>query len=882
MTKNKLKLWALFGEVMLIKKMKHIYFSLLILFIFFINNSFGQSVWTNYNIPVQSFTIDSKDTIWIGNKNGLSKFKDNSILSTVPTSGFTYLVPDKNIFSIATTRYGVKLIGTRGLLEMRGNQGFIANSSDRTANADYIYQVEMDKVSSNVDYFGWLLCGDGNKVKKATFSNGHYVYGMGNPVDIGASINYIKLVKRVGWNDSQITLLCATNGKGVYSESTNSYLNTSNSKIASNIVMSIAVDSKGHRWFATSLGLCKFDEVNNIWNTYINPYTDGKDMGQIVVDSYDNIWVCSLYGLSKFDGVNWVNYNTKNSEIPSDDVRSIIIDSKNNKWLNVNGLLVKFSSNGKSKICNLTNIINKKEYVKCHGSSKVTLTSKIKDVSNNYSWFDGDNKKLNVNNIDSIVVSKIGLYKLKVADSECHISDSIELYEIRDTIPLIPAPLDLKVDKHVLCENSYVVLHSNYSKSNVIQWLNQSGDTIISNNQDSLVFPLSKCTKLGDKFLYYVQLKVSDSMCYSQYVNYQYVGDIYDSIPNKPLFMDMKIDRYALCSNSYSILHSPYDKSNKIQWLDYENNIISNNQDTLKTSIAYIKIKVADNVCGNQYSIFDYSLNINDTFPGLKEICMVTNQAGHNLIIWDNTDNKLVTKYNIYKQNHITSNYDLVHEQSKTILSQWLDTLSSNQIERYRLTVVDSCGHESQQSNIHTTILLSSNLGYNGKVNLNWNAYEGFYYQNFEIWRSTNGINFNLLSTVANNTYSYIDNNPPSKGFYQIRISKSSSCTPTLKSYNSICSNIVNKKGEVLDIKNVEINKINIYPNPTNNSININNLKQGSLITILDINGRVIYTNSITSESLLIPLYEVASKGIYFLNVLENEKVLETLKVILE
>ena len=83
-------------------------------------------------------------------------------------------------------------------------------------------------------------------------------------------------------------------------------------------------------------------------------------------------------------------------------------------------------------------------------------------------------------------------------------------------------------------------------------------------------------------------------------------------------------------------------------------------------------------------------------------------------------------------------------------------------------------------------------------------------------------------------------------------------------------------------IDNRFINSFTVYPNPTNANIHITNLTKGNSISISDINGRVIYNTSIISESLNIPLSEVASKGFYFLNVLENAQILETRKIVLE
>jgi hypothetical protein len=224
----------------------------------------------------------------------------------------------------------------------------------------------------------------------------------------------------------------------------------------------------------------------------------------------------------------------------------------------------------------------------------------------------------------------------------------------------------------------------------------------------------------------------------------------------------------------------------------------------------------------------------------------------------------------------------MVHEQSKHEFSQWLDTNSNNQIERYKLSIVDSCGKETEISSNHTTILLSSNLGTNGTVNLTWNAYEGFPYQNFEIWRSTDGNNFSLLSNVANNSYAYIDNNPSANAYYQVRIQNSTQCNPSKRGTNMVISNTVDKTGKsVASVNTLSENNIAIYPNPSEKYITITNLRPNQSISIIDINGRKIYESEVINNKMEIQLDQFAQKGIYFIQVKQDNLILNSSKIIL-
>lgn len=68
-------------------------------------------------------------------------------------------------------------------------------------------------------------------------------------------------------------------------------------------------------------------------------------------------------------------------------------------------------------------------------------------------------------------------------------------------------------------------------------------------------------------------------------------------------------------------------------------------------------------------------------------------------------------------------------------------------------------------------------------------------------------------------------------------------------------------------IEDVATNELNIYPNPTNNVINITGLEDVQQLSILDITGKVVYNNKIISTNNLSIDISEASKGLYFLQI---------------
>ena len=291
-------------------------------------------------------------------------------------------------------------------------------------------------------------------------------------------------------------------------------------------------------------------------------------------------------------------------------------------------------------------------------------------------------------------------------------------------------------------------------------------------------------------------------------------------------------------------------------------------------------------------TIQDSKCTVNDTINIISaisdsmyaEVCLLTIDStnSHNLVTWEKNPNMGVVTYRIHKQSTLTSQYEMIHEQAYSSLSEYVD-LSSNasqEVARYKVSALDSCGNESTISPNHTTILLSSNLGASS-VNLSWNPYEGFSYPNFEIWRSLNGgISYNLLANVANNTYAYIDNNAPQQAYYQIRISNGTGCITTKNSFNQVKSNIVDQAGNSVGISEINSSDaFSIFPNPTNEMFYVksNQFQTGNKFELVDNSGRIVLSGILQNDNQSIDVSKL-SRGIYNLNVIGSQS--KTMKLV--
>ena len=278
------------------------------------------------------------------------------------------------------------------------------------------------------------------------------------------------------------------------------------------------------------------------------------------------------------------------------------------------------------------------------------------------------------------------------------------------------------------------------------------------------------------------------------------------------------------------------------------------------------------------------TVNSDEFSVGTPSICMVTTENSATKLIWSQTTSNIVSKYNIYRQSSENSTYEKIHEQKLDVLSEYIDNGTNPNIKtyRYKISYVDTCGNETPLSGNHATILLSSNVGINGTVNLFWNPYEGFTYPNFEIWRSTDGVNFIKIGAVANNSYAYIDNNAPTQAWYQIRITKQDACIATKRGENYVGSNIISKEGKSLYINEQKNEAFTVYPNPTKDLIIINNAN-GNTIRITDLQGKEVYNALATSAKTEISLKSIGAKGMYILHIVDEKGVsIENKKIVLE
>jgi hypothetical protein len=270
-----------------------------------------------------------------------------------------------------------------------------------------------------------------------------------------------------------------------------------------------------------------------------------------------------------------------------------------------------------------------------------------------------------------------------------------------------------------------------------------------------------------------------------------------------------------------------------------------------------------------------------------QDICMVTldSTTQKNMIIWEKKDNYQIASVNIYREGFNAGQYDSIGNVPITADGYFIDqAVNPNQKSyKYRTSGLDSSGqtfygnysnqgyHDS--SIVHETIHLLGSLGLNNEVNLSWNAYKGFAYSTFYIYRGTSSANAQLIDSVSATTYSYSDYNAqPGLNYYRVVVNKSSGCSPDgIIVYSQVHSN--NPVATITGLENIYYsNDFNIYPNPAINTFTISFTKDinDGVINIYNLIGEKLYSRNFTGKELIIE--NKLERGVYSLQFTSGNK----------
>lgn len=285
------------------------------------------------------------------------------------------------------------------------------------------------------------------------------------------------------------------------------------------------------------------------------------------------------------------------------------------------------------------------------------------------------------------------------------------------------------------------------------------------------------------------------------------------------------------------------------------------------------------NVCSRTSNPFV----VNASFMQPQQVCIVgmDSLTNENKIIWEKPVTLGIDSFYVYKETNVSNVYAKIGGTDYTDLAILLDANSNPAVQayRYKVSILDTCGVETNLGDFHKTIHLTINQGIGGAWNLIWSHYEGLNFGSYKIYRGTDPTNISLLTTIQSNLNSYTDLTPPTGPlYYQIEVVNPVNCDPTkIINYGVSRSNIVNNG---LSGVQVIVNRnIVVYPNPTNSNITLEVSSElvGKMYLILDFSGRIILHGKISSNQEHIDLQHVA-RGAYYLSIDKSSSVTKLIK----
>ena len=274
--------------------------------------------------------------------------------------------------------------------------------------------------------------------------------------------------------------------------------------------------------------------------------------------------------------------------------------------------------------------------------------------------------------------------------------------------------------------------------------------------------------------------------------------------------------------------------------------------------------------CCNQPSLFD-TIHLNRV---TTKICMVTTDSlsHNNIIVWDKSVIGVVDTFMVYRDT-ANNNYVNIGKVPYDSLSMFTDTARTHfginggnpnvASWRYKIGAKDTCGNISLMSSFHQTVFFQQNSG-----NFTWNQYsiEGEAspipsLSNYLLQRDnfSNG-NWTTITTLSANNTSASDpnyNSYKSTATWRVKVvipgcnatEKAVSVNGKSISINTV-SNVYKDSSAPTNVGEL-INKINvnIYPNPSTGSFQINTSVDTKLVKIFNMVGALVYQSNLTSNT---------------------------------
>jgi ligand-binding sensor domain-containing protein len=828
---------------------------------------------------INDIYIDAVGTLYISTEQGLTRYNGSAWTKYTQASTSNGLGSDQ-INSVAEHSNGKLLIATDygfstvdKVSMTNWNLYYSFNSPSMGPNMTNIFRDVYYDVDRNIT----ALCGnDGLMIWNGTTFNRFYSANTGL-----TSSN----LKNLALSPDGGVWLSMASGGAFYSGSNGQLLlNNANSGMPANSIQDMSVGLDGMLAVATSSGVGRY--VNGVWTNFTTAgavlpsnlayvveaglnkklyvgYATVGGRGLIVIDSNGvsttykttnssiannnvldakqlangSVAILTSIGLSIFNGTTFTNYTTP--AMPSIAVKSITEDASGNLWIGVQGIgLVKFDGTSFTSVTAPSSSNVKKVQF---GEGKVTLV----DANSVHSY--------------SLTSSSWTTYSTAAGNAPLGTSTVVDAVWSNGTLWIATNNgAHLGLGQNSLQTHAVLLGLSSGCGSDTIQlkapagfvsyaW--NTGDTtqfVDTDSTQSFWFAatdLNGCSHQSDTIdvtinpLPTVQFILSNSLEFC-------LGD------------SLTVDAGSGYQNYF--------------W----NNGVQTQTQTISTQDTSLYLQVRDqNGCYNWSDTLD--IVVWKPFEE-EEICLVTvDTLSRNQIVWNKTNGVRTLEYRVYKQNPVTNAFENIGTVPATgQLSVFSDPNSNSRVtsSRYKLSVVDSCGNESELSEQHKTMHLTLNEGISGEINLIWDGYQGIEFAQYEIYRGSSPRAMLKLADVSSFNFTYSDlAPPPGLLFYKVVIVNPDPCTPTGKTnaYSESESNLV---------EYAATDNLIIYPNPFKENTRVvfkNPDLEEYRYRIFDATGTLVRLGAAFSETYVDINRENLAPGLYMLEVYNDEKSLK-------
>lgn len=249
----------------------------------------------------------------------------------------------------------------------------------------------------------------------------------------------------------------------------------------------------------------------------------------------------------------------------------------------------------------------------------------------------------------------------------------------------------------------------------------------------------------------------------------------------------------------------------------YENYIWSSGQVGVQSITVLYEDTYAVQVEDDQGCLFGDTVQviIGDVYQDEELGLVSVNDMNQPVLYWSKTENVGTDYFNIYREGE--DGLELIGNKpfDDDAIYTDEDVDASETPYRYSITAVDTCGNESDYSDIHRSLYLMVQTNQYAVCTLNWTPYEGFFVVYYFIYSGETEDNLTLVDSTLYSNQQYIEMNPFENGtYYQVVVRKLNAVEPgDGNTYTKAYSNIVYCDNNV-GIANSFINDFNVYPIP--------------------------------------------------------------------